>query len=146
MARSLLSWLRGTWQGSHDEEPMECLCVCAEQLAVFADVDRLRTQRNAAQQKTVFQTTSPLRTDTEVTRRPSARFARFSIELRALESGYLDNIFVDEGQMVRKGQQMFQILPKLYLAELRKAQAEVAVAQIEYQNTKRLAEGRCFRK
>ncbi len=93
-------------------------------------------------EEAVFQTTSPLRTDTEVTREYVCQIRAIQhIELRALESGYLDNIFVDEGQMVRKGQQMFQILPKLYLAELRKTQAEVAVAQIEYQNTKRLAEG-----
>lgn len=93
-------------------------------------------------EEAVFQTTSPLRSDTEVTREYVCQIRAIQhIELRALESGYLDNIFVDEGQRVHKGQQMFQILPKLYLAELRKAQAEVAVAQIEYQNTKRLAEG-----
>ena len=93
-------------------------------------------------EESVFQTTSPVRTDTEVTREYVCQIRAIShIELRALESGYLENIFVDEGQVVHKGQQMFQILPKLYVAELRKAQAETAVAQIEYQNTKKLAEG-----
>lgn len=93
-------------------------------------------------EESVFQTTSPVRTDTEVTREYVCQIRAIShIELRALESGYLENIFVDEGQVVHKGQQMFQILPKLYVAELRKAQAETAVAQIEYQNTKKLASG-----
>ena len=63
------------------------------------------------------------------------------IELRALESGYLEGIFVDEGQVVKRGQRMFQILPTLYMAELHKAQAEAAVAHIERQNTKKLADG-----
>lgn len=62
-----------------------------------------------------------------------------NIELKALESGYLQNIFVDEGQAVKKGQSMFQIMPSLYQAELQKAQAEANMTQIEYNNTKLLA-------
>lgn len=61
------------------------------------------------------------------------------IEIRALEKGYLEKIYVDEGQFVRKGQLMFQIMPTIYQAELQKAQAEVNYAQIEFQNTKTLA-------
>lgn len=62
------------------------------------------------------------------------------IELRAQEKGYLQKIFVDEGQFVRKGQLLFQIMPTLYEAELQKAEAEVNFARIEYQNTKSLAD------
>lgn len=62
------------------------------------------------------------------------------IELRALESGYLQKIYVDEGQMVRKGQLLFQIMPVLYNAETKRAQAEVSFAEIEYANTKALAD------
>lgn len=87
----------------------------------------------------VFQTTSPVRTDTAVTREYVCQIRAIQhIELRALESGYLDSIFVDEGQAVKRGQRMFQILPALYMAELHKGQAEAAVAQIEYKNTKKL--------
>lgn len=90
----------------------------------------------------VFQTTSPVRTDTDVTREYVCQIRAIQhIELRALESGYLETIFVDEGQAVKRGQRMFQILPTVYQAELQKAQAEAAVAQIEYQNTKKLANG-----
>lgn len=46
------------------------------------------------------------------------------IELRSLEKGYLQNIFVDEGQFVKKGEKMFQIMPMLLEAELKKATAE----------------------
>jgi membrane fusion protein (multidrug efflux system) len=62
------------------------------------------------------------------------------IELRALERGYLQKIFVDEGQFVKKGQIMFQIMPLLYQAELQKSQAEANFAEIEYQNTKALSD------
>src|SRR5262245_44045959 len=90
----------------------------------------------------VFLTTSPVRTDTEVTLEYVCQIRAIQhIELRALESGYLESIFVDEGQSVKRGQRMFQLLPTLYTAELHKAQAEAAVAQIEYQNTKKLANG-----
>lgn len=90
----------------------------------------------------VFEATSPLRTDMEATREYVCQIRAIQhIELRALESGYLEGIFVDEGQAVKRGQQMFQILPTLYTAELQKAKAEAAVAQIEYQNTKKLADG-----
>lgn len=90
----------------------------------------------------VFLTTSPVRTDTEATREYVCQIRAIQhIELRALESGYLESIFVDEGQAVKRGQRMFQILPNLYTAERHKAQAETTVAQIEYQNTKKLAAG-----
>jgi membrane fusion protein (multidrug efflux system) len=56
------------------------------------------------------------------------------IELRALEKGYLQNIFVDEGQHVKKGQLLFQIQPNIYQAEAQKAQSEVEFAEVEYQN------------
>ncbi len=60
--------------------------------------------------------------------------------MRALEKGYLQKIFVDEGQSVKQGQMMFQIMPLIYNAELQKAQAEANFAEIEYQNTKSLAD------
>lgn len=62
------------------------------------------------------------------------------IELRALEEGYLQNIYVDEGQSVKKGQILFQIMPLIYLAEMKMAQAEADFAEIEYKNTKSLAD------
>lgn len=88
-----------------------------------------------------FMVTSPLRKDTSVTEEYVCQIHSIQhIELRALERGYLQKIYVDEGQFVRKGQLMFKIMPMLYEAELQKAQAEANFAEIEYQNTKLLAD------
>lgn len=88
-----------------------------------------------------FLVTSALQKDTLITRNYVCQIHAIQhIEIRALEKGYLENIFVDEGQSVRKGQQMFKIMPLIYNAELQKAQAEASFAEIEYQNTKQLSE------
>ncbi len=85
--------------------------------------------------------TSPLEKDTIVTREYVSQIRSVShIELRTLEKGYLHKIFVDEGQFVRKGQLMFQIMPMILEAEQQKAKAEAGFAEIEYQNTKSLAD------
>ncbi len=62
------------------------------------------------------------------------------IEVRALEEGYLQDVLVDEGQHVKAGQLMFRIQPVLYQADVDKAKAEVEFTQIEYDNTKALAD------
>ena len=62
------------------------------------------------------------------------------IEMRSQERGYLEGIYVDEGQYVHKGQLMFQIMPLIYQAEKEKALANVNFAEIEYLNTKSLAD------
>ncbi|WP_225587277.1 efflux RND transporter periplasmic adaptor subunit [Methylomonas fluvii] len=83
----------------------------------------------------------PLREDTAVIKEYVAQIHAFRhIEIRALERGYVQNIFVDEGQLVHQGQQMFKIMPNIYQAELLKAQAEANSMNIEYLNTKGLAD------
>jgi membrane fusion protein, multidrug efflux system len=85
--------------------------------------------------------TSPLMMDTTITKEYVCQIHAIQhIDIRALEKGYLQNIYVDEGQLVRKGQVMFRILPMLYQAEVQKAQAEASFAEIEYRNTKALAD------
>ncbi len=85
--------------------------------------------------------TNPLKKDTLVTREYVSQISAIShIELRALEKGYLQNIYVDEGQFVKKGQLMFKIMPLILEAEQKKAEAEANFAQIEFQNTKSLSD------
>ncbi|GAB2606599.1 efflux RND transporter periplasmic adaptor subunit [Spirosoma areae] len=88
-----------------------------------------------------YQVTSPLKRDTTVTKDYVCQIHSIQhIELRALEKGYLQKIYVDEGQHVKQGQLMFQIMPVIYNAELQKSQAEANYVGIEYQNTKQLAD------
>lgn len=88
-----------------------------------------------------FLVTSPIEKDTTIYKDYVCQIRAIShIELRSQERGYLQNIYVDEGQIIRKGQLMFKIMPMLYEAEYGKAEAEANYAEIEYQNTKSLAD------
>jgi membrane fusion protein (multidrug efflux system) len=99
------------------------------------------SKKEEKEEETKFLVTSPLKKDTVVTREYVCQIRAIQhIEVRALERGYLENIFVDEGDHIRKGQQMFKIMPLLYKAEMQKAQAEANFVEIEYQNTKSLAD------
>ena len=92
-------------------------------------------------EETELLVTSPIRKDTTIIDNYVSQIRSIQhIELRALEKGYLQNIYVDEGQYVKKGQLMFQIRPSMYQAELEKAKAEANFAEIEYLNTKSLAD------
>lgn len=85
--------------------------------------------------------TSPLQQDTVINKEYVSQIHSFQhIELRALERGYLQRVYVDEGDFVKKGQLLFQVMPMVYQAEVGKAKAEVNFAEIEYQNTKNLAD------
>jgi len=62
------------------------------------------------------------------------------IEIRALENGYLEAIPVKEGQAVKTGEVMFKVRPILYQAKLDAEVAEAQLAQLEFNNTKKLFE------
>ena len=62
------------------------------------------------------------------------------IEIRSLEKGYLQNVLIDEGQTVHKGQLLFQIKPTVYQADVEKSEAEVELSKIELQNNQALAD------
>jgi membrane fusion protein, multidrug efflux system len=66
--------------------------------------------------------------------------AQRHIEVRALEGGYLQNILVKEGQVVKAGQVMFKILPILYQRKLEAKKAEADVAKLKWQYAASLAE------
>jgi membrane fusion protein (multidrug efflux system) len=87
--------------------------------------------------------TNPIKRDTLVTREYVCQIRSCrNIELRAVERGYLQSVFVKEGQIVKEGDPMFKILPLVYQAELTSAEAEAQVAKVEYENTKRLTDSK----
>ena len=112
------------------------LCLC-----VGYAIAGCETHGEHREKEAKFLVTTPLRKDTSVTRTYVCQIhSAQHIELRALERGYLESIYVDEGQYIKRGQLMFQIMPRLYQAELKRAEAEAEFAEIEFQNTKSLAE------
>ena len=100
------------------------------------------TKKKEKKEHTEFLVTNPILKDTSITKDYVSQIHSIRhIELRALEKGYLKHISVDEGQHVKKGQAMFQIMPNIYQAELQKAKAESKAAEIELENTQLLADG-----
>lgn len=118
--------------------------VCTIFLMCLLGLDLSACRHEARHTETVphYPATTPLRRDTEVTTELVCQIRSIQhIEVRALEGGYLREIFVDEGQTVRQGQKLFQITPVLYQAELDRSAAEARAADVEYQNTQALREG-----
>lgn len=101
-----------------------------------------KEQKEEKKEEIKFLVTNPVQKDTTITKEYVCNISSINhIELRALEKGYLQKIYVGEGQAVKKGQLLFKIMPNIYQAELGKSKAEAEFAAIEYQNTKKLADG-----
>ncbi|HEY9176289.1 MAG TPA: efflux RND transporter periplasmic adaptor subunit [Flavipsychrobacter sp.] len=110
-------------------------------LAAYMFSAGCQTHKEKKEAVTKFLVTSPLKTDTVIINEYVCQIQSIRhIELRAQERGYLQNVFVDEGRFVKEGQLLFRIMPRLYEAEKQKAEAEAKVAEIEYLNTKSLAD------
>lgn len=98
-------------------------------------------KKEEKEEETNYTATSPLTLDTSFTKEYVSQIRSVrNIELRAQEKGFLQNIYVDEGQTVKAGQLLFKIMPKMYEAEVMKAEAEVKASEIELQNTQLLAD------
>jgi membrane fusion protein (multidrug efflux system) len=99
------------------------------------------TKKEEKEEAVKFSVTNPVKIDTSFTKQYVSQIRSIrNIEIRAQEKGFLQNIYVDEGQFVKAGQVLFRIMPGLYQAELLKAQAEAKAAEIELQNAKTLAD------
>lgn len=99
------------------------------------------TKKEEKEEAEKFTVTNPVKIDTSFTKEYVSQIRSVrNIEIRAQEKGFLQNIYVDEGQFVKAGQVLFRIMPKMYEAELLKAQAEQKTAEIELLNAKTLAD------
>ncbi len=100
-----------------------------------------QSEKKEKAEAAVFNVTSPLVKDTLIDKDYVAQIRSINhIELRAQEKGYIQTLYVDEGQYVKKGQLLFKIMPNLYESDVNRAKAEAKYAQIEYQNTKNLSD------
>ena len=83
--------------------------------------------------------TSPRVKDVVVTRRYVGKIlARRHINVSALANGAVAEVRVKEGQAVKQGDVLFKVLPILSQAKLDAEMADVRIAQIELDNTKKL--------
>lgn len=121
---------------------MNCITRSAGYIALLSIVlFGCKAKSTVREEKGHFTVTSPLKTDTVINKEYVAQIQSVrNIEIRAQEKGYLQNIYVDEGQQVRSGQVLFRIMPKIFEAEYQKAAAVVREAELELQNARTLAE------
>ena len=97
-------------------------------------------KKEEKEESVVYPVTSPVKMDTVINKEFVSQIrSERNIEIRAQEKGFLEKIYVDEGQHVQAGQVLFRIMPQLYQADVLKAKAEVAQAEIEFQNSSTLA-------
>lgn len=100
-----------------------------------------QSEKKEKTEAATFNVTSPLVKDTLIDKEYVAQIRSINhIELRAQEKGYIQSIYVDEGQSVKRGQLLFKIMPNLYQSDVNRAKAEAKYAEIEYQNTKNLSD------
>jgi membrane fusion protein (multidrug efflux system) len=98
-----------------------------------------KEERHEEHQKIVV--TSPKAMDLIITQQYVCQIhSQRQINVCALENGYLQEISVKEGQAVKKGDLMFKIVPVLYQAKLDAELAEARLAELEFNNTKKLYE------
>lgn len=103
--------------------------------------DRLHADDKEHQEHHTIVVTSPEAKDVIITQRYVCQIrAMKNTDVQAWAAGFLLEIPIKEGQAVKKGDVMFQILPTLHEARLNAEKAEYQLAQREYMNSKALAE------
>lgn len=120
--------------------PVFVLALLASLFVAACDTSRAQQKESHQEEQRKIVATTPLAEDVVVTRTYVSQIhSRRHIEVRALDSGYLQQVNVQEGQKVKQGNSMFKIVPILYQAKLDTEAAEAELAQIKYNNTKTLS-------
>lgn len=117
---------------------MKKIIACAGLLALLYQTG-CKPAKTEKEEAGKYAATSPVRMDTSFVKQYVSQIKSVrNIEIRAQEKGYLQDIYIDEGRFVKAGQLLFRIMPKIYEAELQKAEAETRAAEIELDNAKNL--------
>jgi membrane fusion protein (multidrug efflux system) len=102
---------------------------------------RFHKQEEAHEEQTKILVTRPIAMDVNVTQDYVCQIhSKRHIEVRAMESGYLKEILVKEGQAVKEKDVLFEVVPILYKARLNTELAEMNLAELELKFSKTLAE------
>ena len=112
-------------------------------ISIIAIVCLLACKEKSEEKKEISKYTisNPIVMDTAITKEYIAQIQSIqNIEIRTQVKGYLDAINTDEGKLVSAGQVLFNIMPKVYEAEVLKQTAELKNAELELMNVKTLAE------
>lgn len=104
------------------------------------------TQTEQKQSIESYKVVQPILKDTIYTKEYVAQIhAIQNVEIRSKLRGFIESIYVDEGQQVRKGQTLFAISNKTYQQSVQKAKAntksaraDLKLAEIEVENAKQL--------
>lgn len=117
---------------------MKKIIACAGLLAMLYQTG-CKPPKTEKEEPGKYTATSALRMDTSFVKQYVSQIKSVrNIEIRAQEKGFLQDVYVDEGRYVKAGQLLFRIMPKMYEAELQKAEAEVRSAEIELDNARTL--------
>lgn len=101
----------------------------------------LQTSKDDSQDESTIVVTTPAIRDVTITESFVCQIrSQRHIEVRTLDGGYVNQISINEGQAVKKGDLMFKILPTLYKAKLDAENARASVAQQKYKYTQKLAD------
>lgn len=83
--------------------------------------------------------TNPFAQDVTITEQYVCQIrSRRHIKVCAMDSGYLEQVLVNEGQAVKQGDLMFKIIPILYQTRYDAELAEARLAELELKNAERL--------
>lgn len=104
------------------------------------------TKENENTAITAYSVANPKQTDTVVSKEYVADIQAIkNVEIRSRVKGFIDNIHVDEGQYVQKGQLLFSISAQEFTDELQRSKAQLKSAlaalksvQVELRNTRNL--------
>jgi membrane fusion protein (multidrug efflux system) len=114
------------------------LAIRARRLEAELRLERMKTRPTNSKRQS-FTVTAPKVRDAIVTQKYVCKIlAQRHIKVRSLETGYLEEVPVKEGQSVKQGDVLFRIVPNLYKAKLDAVVAEVKLAELELKNTEKL--------
>ena len=119
----------------------QILAIILSLISLSLPACNLHKEEQSHEEQNKIVVTSPMAKDVIITQQYvcQIRSQRHS-DVAALAEGYLLEIPVKEGQVVETGDVMFKILPTLYQTKYDAEVAEVQLAQLEFNNTAKLAE------